>query len=199
MVSSAYVPARNGPFTQTTQPVAIHTPTSYLTPGPLNLWEYHEEENGDGSLIRKSVPSTLMKTLHLDRRLGVPSFRYAKLICRLLHNQRRVRDRALSWLLRQANKGFVVGVLTTSSLDERTSITVFVHFRMVFSSALQRPCKACSVSPDFNIFNVQSKCFLCVLIGSFSLDNTQMYAECRGVTPNADTNRLTTVAGDRRV
>ena len=36
----------------------IDTATSYLRPGPLNLWLYQPRSNADGSSIGQSVPST---------------------------------------------------------------------------------------------------------------------------------------------
>lgn len=51
-------PQGNGPCTHATLPLVMLTPTSYLSPAPRNLWEYHFRLNREGSAIRQSVSST---------------------------------------------------------------------------------------------------------------------------------------------
>ena len=58
-------PAQVGPWTQTTCPVAMHTPTSYLSPLPLNLWDMHFSENfiSTGMSVPSSITSALLPIL----------------------------------------------------------------------------------------------------------------------------------------
>lgn len=55
---SGHVLQENGLFTQTILAFGIETPISHRTPGPWNVWENNWEENGVGSCLRKSIPST---------------------------------------------------------------------------------------------------------------------------------------------
>ena len=61
MVISFFRPQGYPPVIQTIQPVWIATATSYLIPGPWNLWLYHFLSHGLGWQMRKSVPSTLTR------------------------------------------------------------------------------------------------------------------------------------------
>ena len=54
-------PPLKGPLTQTISPPKIETATSYLTAGPLKLWDHHLLLNGLGPQILKSVPSTVTR------------------------------------------------------------------------------------------------------------------------------------------
>ena len=58
---SGHAPHGYGPLTHTILHVCIQTPISYRTPGLLYLCEYHLRSKGDGSCIRQSVPSTVIK------------------------------------------------------------------------------------------------------------------------------------------
>ena len=59
ILMSLHSPQGKGPLTHTIQPVWMHIATSYLSPAPLNFLLYHLLLNGDGSWIRKSVPSSV--------------------------------------------------------------------------------------------------------------------------------------------
>jgi hypothetical protein len=54
-------PGWKGPFVHAISPLWITNPTSYLTPGPLDLNDHQDFENGIGSWILKSEPSTLRR------------------------------------------------------------------------------------------------------------------------------------------
>lgn len=54
---SDHFPHGKPPWAQTMFPVRMQRPTSYRSPGPRNLCEYHFGSNTVGSKIRKSVPS----------------------------------------------------------------------------------------------------------------------------------------------
>ena len=61
-------PAAKGPCTQTICCAPRLTPISYLNPELRNLWENHLVLNGEGSRIRKSVPSTDSEAKHPSKR-----------------------------------------------------------------------------------------------------------------------------------
>ena len=58
----SFWPAWVGPWTQTTCPVAMHTPTLYLSPLPLNLWDMNFSENfiSTGMSVPSNVTSALL-------------------------------------------------------------------------------------------------------------------------------------------
>lgn len=56
-LKSGHSPHGYPPWAQTIFPVAMQSPISQRTPGPLNLCENHFGSNSVGSKIRKSVPS----------------------------------------------------------------------------------------------------------------------------------------------
>jgi len=58
IVISGYRPQGNGPIIHTMSPVRMHKPTSYLTPGPLNLCEYQPVQNGCRYHHRNDSPIT---------------------------------------------------------------------------------------------------------------------------------------------
>ena len=78
-------PAWVGPWTQTTCPVAMHTPTLYLSPLPLNLWDMNFSENfiSTGMSVPSSVTSALLPIL--------PKYR-------LSHTIYLGGERGMSWL-----------------------------------------------------------------------------------------------------
>ncbi len=129
-----FLPAQDGPWTQTTSPVAMHTPTLYLSPLPLSLWDMNFSENfiSTGMSMPSSVTNALLPIL--------PKYR-------LSHTIYLWELRGVSWL-RGAQYIHVRKKLTTShSRYNIASTNSSDHFRCVFLSTLPTLWELlCSVS-----------------------------------------------------
>ena len=143
---SGHSPQGRPPYAQTTCPVRIQIPISYLIPGPWNLWEYHLGLNGEGSIILKSVPSIETKMLE---HLGALWKRFSQSIYNCL---------VMNEIHTFSSKEFNGFLSHTTDIFARRRIKMWHHLRKVLSETPTRIALICSLQYRFKCYSAHKRC-----------------------------------------